>query len=385
MDETRYRVVLTGELESGHELERAVELLSGLFKQPPEAVRKVFRGRPVTLKQEFDATKAEAVKKRIKAAGAGCRLEPIEADTGGLSLDTPAQAPPSLRQPPAGERITCPKCNHVQEPAEECAKCGVIFAKLANRTAGPDRDEPVDPVQEMAAFIGPNADRYLTKFEKFGGGRGFALTWHWPALFVPFLWALYRKMWLWAAVIFILQAVLWPLSSIAAAVVANYLYFRHAENRIRRIKGRSASTDLGQLSHAGGTSPLAVWIAIGATAVLIALFAFGTAKMTSDVTAQLPTDGRAAEVLETPEGSETYGKLSGIALMVGMWEMAGADNDLSELDLDRLQRELQLADPDVTDAWGRRLRLRTRTDGFTVRSAGPDGLFDTDDDLKVEH
>ena len=52
-------------------------------------------------------------------------------------------------------------------------------------------------------FIGPNADRYLEQFKKFGSPQSprFALTWNWPAfLFISFLWFLYRKMYLYAAV-----------------------------------------------------------------------------------------------------------------------------------------------------------------------------------------
>ena len=50
--------------------------------------------------------------------------------------------------------------------------------------------------EELALFVGPNAERYLSKFRKFRaqGADRFALTWNWPAfLFMPF-WMIYRRL-----------------------------------------------------------------------------------------------------------------------------------------------------------------------------------------------
>ena len=35
----------------------------------------------------------------------------------------------------------------------------------------------------------------------------------------------------------------------------------------------------------------------------------------------------------------------------------------------------------VVDSWGQQLRLTTRSNWFEIRSAGPDGVFDTRDDI----
>lgn len=59
---------------------------------------------------------------------------------------------------------------------------------------------------ELAAFIGGKAQKYLRKFRKFSidGIDRFSATWYWPAFLVGFWWLLYRKMYLWAFVYLIL-------------------------------------------------------------------------------------------------------------------------------------------------------------------------------------
>jgi len=91
----------------------------------------------------------------------------------------------------------CPKCEQ-QNPddAHFCGQCGAPFPSV--------EPSPLMTDDELwRAFIGPNADRYLAQFKKFNftGAPRYNLTWHWPAfLFIPFLWFLYRKMYLYAFV-----------------------------------------------------------------------------------------------------------------------------------------------------------------------------------------
>jgi hypothetical protein len=102
----------------------------------------------------------------------------------------------------------CSQCQQQnQDDANFCYQCGQDLAPATGESADSspasstasgrtDQDLWID-------FIGPNADRYLEHFKKFGTPQSprFALTWNWPAfLFVSFLWFLYRKMYLYAAV-----------------------------------------------------------------------------------------------------------------------------------------------------------------------------------------
>ena len=45
-----YRLVLTGDLVAGREPEKVAEVLSRLFKKPPEQIHRLFRGKPHPLK-----------------------------------------------------------------------------------------------------------------------------------------------------------------------------------------------------------------------------------------------------------------------------------------------------------------------------------------------
>jgi Protein of unknown function (DUF2628) len=126
-------------------------------------------------------------------------------------------------------------------------------------------------------FIGPNADRYLEQFRKFGPPHAprFALTWHWPAfLYVSFLWFLYRKMYLYAAVYAIgpmvstyltgdlTSGIVW---SVVAGATANYVYYWHCREQIAAIKQRAWNDPAQQhaaLKEEGGVQPYVIWVGV---------------------------------------------------------------------------------------------------------------------------
>jgi hypothetical protein len=64
--------------------------------------------------------------------------------------------------------------------------------------------------ENYRSFIGKHADSYLARFERFTkhGTDTFAFTWHWPAFLVPFPWMLYRKLYWWAVVALLMDALL---------------------------------------------------------------------------------------------------------------------------------------------------------------------------------
>ena len=139
-------------------------------------------------------------------------------------------------------------------------------------------------------FIGPNADRYLEHFKKFGSAQSprFALTWNWPAfLYVSFLWFLYRKMYLYAAVYAIgpmvstyltgdmTSGIVW---SVVAGATANYVYYWHCREHIAAIK-QQAWNDPAQQQNAiredGGVQRYVIWVGV----VFYLLFSLTMFKM----------------------------------------------------------------------------------------------------------
>jgi hypothetical protein len=187
----------------------------------------------------------------------------------------------------------CPKCQQLnQDDSRFCHQCGAAFAAAEAKEAEPRAVSsfPSPPPQTDAdlwkAFIGPNADRYLATFKKFTGPAGpqFSLTWHWPAfIFEPFLWFLYRKMYVYALIYAIGPAMAFYITQdLSADIVwrliaggsANYIYFWHVKEQVAKIKGeRSSGSQTRQqlLGELGGVQPYVVWVGVGLLALKIGL------------------------------------------------------------------------------------------------------------------
>ncbi len=188
----------------------------------------------------------------------------------------------------------CQKCDQ-QNPDEAlfCGQCGVSFSDTSPDPAQEQAATPaMDEAQQWRAFIGPNADRYLEQFKKFAGGSlvtgvtgpRFALTWHWPAfLFDPFLWFLYRKMYLYALVYAVgpvLSAyftgdftvgIVWR---IMAGVSANYIYYWHVREQLAKIRERAGLDQAARerlLKDLGGIQPYVIWVGVALHLLLLAL------------------------------------------------------------------------------------------------------------------
>lgn len=187
---------------------------------------------------------------------------------------------------------SCTQCQqHNQDDARFCHQCGgafVVEAQEAPIDAAPSSPppQPQTDADLWKAFIGPNADRYLTTFKKFTGPAGpqFALTWHWPAfIFEPFLWFLYRKMYVYALIYAIGPAMAFYLTQdlsadiiwrIIAGASANYIYFWHAKEQLAKIKDeRATGSEARQklLGELGGVQPYVVWVGVGLLVLKIGL------------------------------------------------------------------------------------------------------------------
>ena len=141
--------------------------------------------------------------------------------------------------------------------------------------------------EELTAYIGPRAERYRPRFERFSrtGATRFEFSWNWPAALAGMWWYLYRKMYAWALVDFTLSVLLgWTffvpvLWSVARAVTGDFLYFRQAERKIREARPISSSfgpppTDtahLARLAAEGGVHAWVPWVAIVAILLAVAL------------------------------------------------------------------------------------------------------------------
>ena len=147
--------------------------------------------------------------------------------------------------------------------------------------------------EELTAYIGPKAEHYRRRFERFTrtGTTRFAFSFNWPASLAGMWWYLYRKMYGWALVDFVLSVLLgWTLFvpilwGVARAVTGDYLYFLQADRRIREARPVSSAVDapaanaahLARLAAEGGVNAWVTWVAIAGTVLVLAilLLAFG--------------------------------------------------------------------------------------------------------------
>ena len=186
----------------------------------------------------------------------------------------------------------CSSCE--QQNADEanfCARCGAAMPERPSSSEADTSTAQSDEQQLWQAFIGPSksvqfslkdgwswrpaSQYYFEKFRLFQDSSGprFALSWHWPAaLFDPFLWFLYRKMYMYA----LLYAV-GPVLSVfltgdmtvgfvwrmLAGSSANYIYFWHVKDHIQKVRSRSGMDSLarvGLVKDEGGVQPYVLWL-----------------------------------------------------------------------------------------------------------------------------
>jgi hypothetical protein len=146
---------------------------------------------------------------------------------------------------------------------------------------------------DLAEFFGPNAERYLAKYEKLrqkrGQGKQFFLSWNWAVFFLSFTWFFYRKMYAAGAVVLVLPLVLslvLPGDShgaggvaVALALFADYWYVFQALARVAKADalGLEGFERIAFLQAGGGVSRLAGGMALAVWLVIVGLGLLGLA------------------------------------------------------------------------------------------------------------
>jgi hypothetical protein len=464
------RVVLTGELIDGYSREAVIAAMARLLRVSAGKLIDVFDGQPQAFDEVLTAEEAAALQRQLEALGAKARvdMEPVQADVlVGLRRSTDDfSANPGMMQ--------CPACGHRQLVAPRCEECGAAFtdasaAPSPSRTSGvtpgrgplpPGRRPPprqASPLQDIHArdaknwadawvdegnempsedfhlslFMGLNGERLLRACQRMRlGPRTLpALSWNGSAVISPFLWTMYRKMWLWSAVVFVAEIFL-PVLFIAlgtqplisdkftylgiAGIVANrlfwpfvvdYLYCRHSRRMVlylNRISPTYAS-DI-DIATAGGTSKTAVLVGVvllSAAALLTwnVVETLYTSAMQArsdytdpvlrpplgsadddDGTVQQTTLGDDAKWIMTRSAMRSMGRRT-----AGWLQSRSGDVDPARLTMGEIGRALALDVTSLLDRWGNEIRYRYEGDSFTLVSAGADLQFDTDDDIRVSN
>jgi len=476
MDEALYQVVLSGEIVSGFSREAALASLARIFQTSAARLVPALDGGDYAIDDLMTADEAAALQQRLERVGVQARLEQVASGQSrhprtGLRL-------PRQDYPVEAGLMHCPACGHQQLVAKSCDECGVVFAEFnrqraaAQRAAAgpspptvppgqrplPDRPtvtprRPRDvyasatagwregwldegdqlPTEQyhLQLFMGRTSPQLTEPCQKMMLGRRTRLTLSWVggAVFSPFLWAMYRKMWGWGLVIFLAEILL-PVVLITSGakqgvsdklilvglglLVANRifwpailksLYCRHARHTIQQLH-RMAPTFASDIEVAtrGGTSRTSVFVGL-VLATVASLLAWSIVDMVHarwmapaqafapapqlprPDTQPKPADAAVATqnelLINENKWVATRNRLRTLGQQISSWFVsAGATVDPTGLDLAALARLVPLAADSLLDGWGREVAYHFDGQGYRLVSAGPDGEFGNSDDIE---
>jgi hypothetical protein len=293
-------------------------------------------------------------------------------------------------------------------------------------------DIELDERHYLALFFGPPPERYLDVCGAYLAGprTRLRLGWNWGAVFSPFVWSLYRKMWGWSLIIFVTEIFLPVLLIVLGSygvgseklvtvgyaglianrlfwpALANYLYCRYARNTLQRLHmlAPNYATEI-DIATAGGVSTSSVLVGLAVAAVMsVFLWSVVDSMHESKQLAQLP---KALELTESAEladmgrprpndvtgvtGAElplgnrwvaTRRMLRFIGQKANAWLTEHPGAEPSQLSVFRLREEYSLSADALRDAWGSEIQFIPDNEGYRLISSGPDRLFGTADDIQ---
>lgn len=399
----QHQIILAGTTADEISVEQAAEVLGKLFKREPERLRPLFAGKPYTVPMKLTEEQARKLHLYLTKSGIPCSIkapEPALVTTAfNLEIDESHDEPATTSEGESGSvAFACPKCGTGQEREESCIECGLVFEKyyaqqLEYASEMGDVEDQGNPGEDdlLDYFVDTNMHAYQRKFEALENGA--RATWHWPAFFVPFYWALYRKMWFISVAAFITQ-LFWPISNIVFGLVGNQLYYQHAKSNIDQLSKKfRGHLLLEKLEARGGTSSRAVIIAIVLTLllnVLVFRIFFDTVQTiveSPEVAEQMSNadqgivfmnDGKARakpSLASQKEALITSLRMATISMQYAM------HSRIRTLSRDELESKLQLSKKQNRDGWGNVIRLQEAEKGYVLISAGVDGVFDSGDEI----
>lgn len=292
--EQLFHLVFPGNILPGTDRDEVTLDLSRLLKTPPDSVTKLISGKRRYVKRTFPNEQAKQLQAQVVQLGVECEIEPVgevKKPSTNRKRKKRKEAFPDPEDFPSDLNEESDEATSYSETMAQLQKLAdsknqenndIERYDFSSQLAEQDKDKEKKKEKDrqgvaqaaikrrQALFVAENFDDYLPKFDKFqkGGQAHFVFTWHWPAFFVPFFWAVYRRLWGWSAVIFI-SSIFWPLINILWGATANYLYFRHSERKIDRIRKKSEPDEVDEkLSEAGGTNSTALAAAILAILLL---------------------------------------------------------------------------------------------------------------------
>ena len=249
-------------------------------------------------------------------------------------------------------------------------------------------------LDDLVVFVGDGFDKhYKARFSKLNDNKGsYVADWHWMGFLLPLPWLIYRKMYLFAivyfAVLFLVNfftgyaAYVAPAIHVVTGLLATFLYYNHAIQSITSVKGTGDERQ-NNIKSKGGH--LGIVIVAGICVLLVAASASITyyLKVTQNA-------GQASQSLSGSKDSVNQKFAAGLAKsrqgidkgIKAKWKAKGKSRLPAAVE--ELQQEYGLPAELFVDDWKTVIEYWPTRKGYSLRSAGPDTEFATDDDLFID-
>ncbi len=416
-EEPGYKVVLSGKTLPERSRDEALEGLAGLFNSTAAAMERVLQGHPTPLKKEYSESQATELCRKIERIGAQCEIREIRIEkTVEEIVEGVVEEAEEVAEETVGrkmeiiheehsEREDHPEREDRSEKADSAER--EDHPERAGRSEGEDSSgsREYEEVQGLLmGFVYVNTDYYRRQFARFGDPArpSFRLSWHWPAFFFFFFWALYRKMWLVATFYLIvgtsvtLMATGSPGSIFSLfwlffwPCVANWLYYRKAVFGVHRAMEHPEMKS--DYMSGGGVSKGMVWVGVVIMIVLSVWMGNHVARQFveeygEEIAGVLPGSGTqvtrdGAVVNVTPQSGaglvESSLTLSYLATTLKLLIVTKGNTDNNAAVTGFIEK---LNQGEYTDGWGNEILVTQEVDRYVLFSAGPDQTYGTGDDI----
>lgn len=225
MVEEQFKVVFTGILKPGTDIDQCISLFAQQFRVPTEKAQRLVQGsRKVVLKKGVDANTADTYRLALEKLGMEVQVEPMQLEPGGsgLALEPMVESSPRTDSETQTEAMeTCPKCgsSHLDKANDTCLDCGAILSKAHAQPTVPTTENPyATPRSEL--YEEPSAERTTEMTGPHARTIGSGWRWlvggfeHFKRNFIA---------WMVAAVLWIVAAVLLSLIPFIGVLVVNLI------------------------------------------------------------------------------------------------------------------------------------------------------------------
>ena len=385
---TRYKVILSGEILDGMDRAVVIERLSNLFHSKPAYVKRLLAGKEVPLKKEYGKKEATRICLAIRNAGAQCKLTPVQEPE--LAISTHDDLPLAKEEEQIRKEVS-------NTDVAETELDNSISVVETTKKHGTEEKYTVD--RKLADFVGPNQSYYLKVFGNMGSVEQprFAWSWNWPAFLAFFIWSLYRKLWLWAGVYLIGMVIMSKVSvslalmvaySVLWAVMANYLYFRHAAKHILQPSPLADSDNQRRfLQNSGGVSRIGMWLGIG---ISVWMTVYSSQQVVKEIITHYESQygesvqrrGDGTELVLSGSFQGELGRTSkALTILATAFKAVAVTGNVETINQTIQMLSKKSADGQFIDGWGNTIEIVHDPGKVVFSSSGPDGVAGTADDI----